>query len=230
MAVSLFGGGTAFAQKLGQLNCTEANRYVEEQRDAWRSVWADMQVDSLLAEAVVYPELIRYSYWQDKIEQRIATSSYMLQGSAGADFSVGHFQMKASFVESLEKRWMRCPLSRQLEIYFDTGQNQMSRKARMARLTSPFWQSVYLALFLRLLYIDFPELSAQAPQEQVRLCATAYNHGVTWPTTAGSGNLDLLYRWSSATTYHTDFIPTSSTTFYSYADLAAEYYAIISKL
>ena len=197
--------------------------YIETQRPVWTAIWSEMEVDTLLAESVIYPELVRYSHWQDRIEQVVTVSSYLSQGSQGADFSVGHFQMKASFVERLERRWMHCPLSREWEIYFDTGQSQLSRKARMGRLTSDFWQCVYLGIFLRLLYIELPELADLPMVEQVRLCATAYNHGIEWGR-APEQQMEELYRWSSQASYHLDFIATPLTHKSPYAEVAADHY------
>lgn len=206
------------------LDCRVADAFVADHRAAWRSIWGDMEVDARVAEAVVYPELIRYSCWQDEMEKSAVAGGYLTLGSRGPDFSVGHFQMKASWVERLEKRWMRCPLHRTLEIYFDTSDSRFARKARLARLSDDdFWQPLYLALFLRLLYIDYPDLAALPLTEQVRLCATAYNNGASLPG-PGLGDIDRLYQWSSLSSFHTDLVPTAVTSRYCYAEIAATHY------
>lgn len=206
------------------LDCKAADAYVEACRPVWQSVWEDLEVDPKLAEAIIYPELIRYSYWQDQMEKTAVSSTYLTLGKKGPDFSVGHFQMKVSWIEKLEQRWMKCPLHRTLEIYFDTGDTRFSRKARLARISDDsLWQPVYLALFLRLLYIDYPDLADLPLDEQVRLCATAYNNGADLPGD-GQGNLDKLYQWSSLSSFHVDLVPTPLTKKYCYAELAVEYY------
>ena len=206
------------------LNCAEADAYAAAHRAEWVSIWSDMEVNPKLAESVIYPELIRYSYWQDELERGAVSNSYVMIGTAGPNFSVGHFQMKASWIEALERRWMKCPLHRTLEIYFDTSDSRFARKARLARLSDDaFWQPVYLALYLRLLYIDYPDLSALPMDEQVRLCATAYNNGAALPGPA-LGDVDKLYRWSSLSSFHTDLVATPFTQMYCYGEISAAHY------
>ena len=53
--------------------------------------------------AIVYPELLRYNYIQDFIETSGLELIYMRYGAKTADFSIGHFQMKPSFAEHIEK-------------------------------------------------------------------------------------------------------------------------------
>lgn len=211
-------------RKKEKLDCTEADAYVKANQAAWYSIWKDLEVNPKLAEAVIYPELIRYSYWQDEMEKAAVSSSYVTLGTQGPDFSVGHFQMKISWVERLESRWMKSPLHRELEIYFDLRDSRFARKARLDRLMDEsFWQPVYLALYLRLLYTDYPDLEALPIDEQVRLCATAYNNGAELPGPA-KGDIDRLYRWSSLSSFHTDLIATPLTQMYCYAELSVWHY------
>ena len=51
--------------------------------------------------AIVFPELVRYSALRDKIEISILKTLYINLGEEYADFSVGPFQMKPSFAESV---------------------------------------------------------------------------------------------------------------------------------
>lgn len=213
--------------KAEQLDLREADAYVADHRAVWQSIWQDLDVDPCLAEAVIYPELIRYSYWQDEMEKAAVSGSYVSLGNLGADFSVGHFQMKISWVERLERRWMKEPLHRQLEIYFDLRESRFARKDRLNRLMDEsFWQPLYVALFLRLLYIDYPDLKDLPMVEQVRLCATAYNNGAHLPGPS-LGELDRLYQWSSLSSFHTDLVPTPLTRMYCYAEIALSHYISI---
>lgn len=229
VSLPLCGGTAPFFKEKGEgkkekLDCTQADAYVKANQAAWLSIWEDLEVDAKLAESVIYPELIRYSYWQDEMEKMAVGSSYVALGTFGPDFSVGHFQMKISWVERLESRWMKSPLHRELEIYFDLRDSRFARKARLDRLMDEsFWQPVYLALYLRLLYIDYPDLSALPMDEQVRLCATAYNNGADLPGPA-EGNLDKLYQWSSLSSFHTDLVATPFTQMYCYGEISAAHY------
>lgn len=214
---------------LDDLDHKAADAYVKNNQAVWLSIWEDLEVNPKLAEAIIYPELIRYSYWQDQMEKTAVSGTYLSLGKKGPDFSIGHFQMKVSWIEKLEQRWMQCPLHRTLEIFFDTSDHRFARKARLARLSDDtFWQPVYLALFIRLLYIDYPDLSDLPLVEQVRLCATAYNNGADLPG-VGKGNIDRLYQWSSRSSFHVDLVTTPLTTMYCYSELAAEHYCSITK-
>ncbi len=229
VALPLCGGTAPLLKEKGEgkkekLDCTQADAYVKANQAAWYSIWKDLEVNPKLAEAVIYPELIRYSYWQDEMEKTAVSNSYVTLGTQGPDFSVGHFQMKASWIEALERRWMKCPLHRTLEIYFDTSDSRFARKARLARLSDDsFWQPLYLALFLRLLYIDYPDIADLPMQEQVRLCATAYNNGAALPGPA-LGDVNKLYRWSSLSSFHTDLVATPFTQMYCYGEISAAHY------
>jgi len=233
VALPLCGGTAPFIKEEGEgkrekLDCAEADAYVKANQASWYSIWEDLEVNPQLAEAVIYPELIRYSYWQDEMEKTAVSSSYVTLGTQGPDFSVGHFQMKASWVEKLEKRWMQSPLARKLEIYFDTSDGRFARKARLARLSDDkFWQPVYLAIFLRMLYVDYPDLLDLPMSEQVRLCATAYNNGASLPGPS-KGNIDKLYRWSTLSSFHTDLVATPLTQMYCYSELSLIHYNHIS--
>ena len=60
-----------------------------------------------MALAVVFPEIVRYSDLEDLIQIRALKVLYVQYGRKYADFSVGHFQMKPSFIEQLEADWNR---------------------------------------------------------------------------------------------------------------------------
>jgi len=233
VALPLWGGTAPLLKEEGKgekekLDSAEADSYVKVNQASWYSIWEDLEVNPKLAEAVIYPELIRYSYWQDEMEKTAVSSCYITLGTQGPDFSVGHFQMKASWVEKLEKRWMQSPLHRSLEIYFDLSNSAFARKARISRLMNEsFWQPVYLALYLRLLYTDYPDLEVLPIDEQVRLCATAYNNGAALPGPA-KGNIDHLYQWSSLSSFHTDLVATPLTQMYCYSELSLIHFNHVS--
>ena len=90
----LTGSGTAFSVNYPKVfgdDWTSAVQYVHEQHAAWKPLFEAFGVDARLAEAVVFPELIRYSRWQDEIETAAVNGLYVLQGTSGANFSIGRF-------------------------------------------------------------------------------------------------------------------------------------------
>ena len=100
---------------------------------AWYDVWRSFDVDPQIAEAVVWPEMERYSRLQDLMETTANYGTYITTGG-GPDFSIGLFQMKPSFVEEMEKAWMRSGLAREYELWFDTADNATARRIRISRL------------------------------------------------------------------------------------------------
>ena len=70
-------------------------------------IFPEFGIRTELAVAVVFPELVRYSALMDFMETTAVKALYQQKGVKGADFSIGRFQMKPSFVEDLERQWMR---------------------------------------------------------------------------------------------------------------------------
>ncbi len=216
-----------------------ANSYCDQHRTEWRKIWKEYEVPCDIAESVIFPELIRYSKFQDKMETGAVRALYVSQGSGACNFSIGRFQMKPSFAEELEKRWMRSGLARRYSLFFDTKDKENSRKVRISRLEKEEWQCIYLAVFLKMLYMDYGSvdrngqhcqngLESLSVEEQVRLAATAYNRGCRW-SCPGCGNLGEIKSKSRDKHFHTDLIPTSNTRRYVYADLALKHYRRIIK-
>lgn len=214
-----------------------ASAYCKQHRAEWQQVWNEYDVPCDLAEAVVFPELIRYSTLQDKMETGAVRSIYIAKGSEGCDFSIGRFQMKPSFVEELEKRWMRSGLARVYNLYFDTKDNETARKVRISRLEKEEWQCIYLAVFLKMLYLDYGSFDKNGERcqegietlparEQVRLAATAYNRGCRW-VNPGYGPVDEIRAKSHDKHFHTAIVPTSKTRRYVYSDIALKHFGTL---
>ncbi|MCR5759483.1 MAG: hypothetical protein K6G39_03930, partial [Bacteroidales bacterium] len=162
----------------------------EGEESPWYAVWRSFDVDPLIAESVVWPEMERYSRLQDLMETTANYGAYVTTGK-GPDYSIGQFQMKPSFVEELEKAWMRSGLARQYDLWFDTDNTATARRIRITRLQKEEWQVIYVGVFLRLLYASYGSFNKKGEHtqdgletlpvyEQVRLAATAYNRGVVW--------------------------------------------------
>ena len=205
---------------------------------AWYDTWRSFDIDPLVAEAVVWPEMERYSRWQDAMETTANYGTYVTTGG-GPDFSIGIFQMKPSFVEAMEKAWMRSGLARQYELWFDTDDTATARRVRISRLQKEEWQVIYVGVFLRLLYATYGSVNKRGEhtqdgletlsvEEQVRLAATAYNRGCTWAA-PGYGDIGLLRAHASEKHFHYALIPTRNTRRYCYATLAWKHYRKISK-
>lgn len=216
-----------------------ANAYCDAHRAQWQEIWQQFDVPCDIAEAVVFPELIRYSTLKNAVETASVKALYFNKGAEACDFSIGVFQMKPSFVEDLEIRWMRSGLARQYNLFFDTKDSQMARKVRINRMGEEQWQCVYLAIFLKMLYLDYGSvnkdgvhtqdgLDSLPRKEQVRLAATAYNRGCRW-VNPGYGPLKELRDKSHEKHFHTAFVPVRGTRRYVYADIALKHFKEINK-
>ena len=171
----LMDSATAFSinyQKEFGDDWTQAAAFVKKHHEEWRQEFDIFGVDCRVAEAIVFPELIRYSMWQDEIERAAVNGLYVMKGREGADFSIGRFQMKPSFAEEVEQAWNRSSLSKEYGFVFNLQSNNEARRSRIRRLSTMEGQCRYLAIFIRLLQQRHPQLSQQPTKDQVRFLAT----------------------------------------------------------
>ena len=200
-------------------NWVEAERYVSEHHDEWKQEFDLFGVDSRMAEAVVFPELIRYSMWKDEIERTAVNGLYVSKGREGANFSIGRFQMKPSFAEEVEQAWNRSSLSKEYGFSFNLADNNEARRSRVRRISTMQGQCRYLAIFIRLLQQRHPQLSQLSLKDQVCLLSTAYNRSFT-------ASWNSLRKMQHERHFHTDIIKTRSTRLYCYADIASAFFCI----
>ena len=213
---------TAFSidyRKVFGSNWVEAERYVSEHHDEWKQEFDLFGVDSRMAEAVVFPELIRYSMWKDEIERTAVNGLYVSKGREGANFSIGRFQMKPSFAEEVEQAWNRSSLSKEYGFSFNLADNNEARRSRVRRISTMQGQCRYLAIFIRLLQQHHPQLSQLSLKDQVCLLSTAYNRSFT-------ASWNSLRKMQHERHFHTDIIKTRSTRLYCYADIASAFFCI----
>jgi hypothetical protein len=215
------GCATAFSvnyRKAFGSDWTDAERCVEEHHDEWKQELDLFGIDSRVAEAVVFPELIRYSMWKDEIERAAVNGLYVSKGREGADFSIGRFQMKPSFAEDVEQAWNVSPLAKEYGFSFNLADNNEARRSRVRRLSTMQGQCRYLAIFIRLLQQRHSRLLQLSKREQVRFLATAYNHSF-------SASWNDIIKMQDECHFHTDIIRTRSTRYYCYSDIAVVFYS-----
>ena len=218
----LMGSATAFStnyQKTFGDDWDDAVRFVKVHHEEWQQEFDLFDVDSRVAEAIVFPELIRYSMWQDEIERAAVNGLYVMKGREGADFSIGRFQMKPSFAEEVEQAWNRSSLSKEYGFVFNLQSNNEARRSRIRRLSTMEGQCRYLAIFIRLLQQRHPQLSQQPTKDQVRFLATAYNRSF-------NVSYEQIRQMQRERHFHTDVIKTRRTRLYVYADIAASFFSI----
>jgi hypothetical protein len=171
-------------------------------------------IDPCVGIAVVFPETIRYSEIRDKIETRALLSLYVQYGSEYSDFSIGHFQMKPSFAEKLEKEYLK-QKRRINNVLSDTTDSVDSRKERINRLCSTKGQVKYLSMFFilmdeRLSGFTFPRYS-----DRLIILSAAYNYGFM-------SDIDLLKKVSRINYFYTGLLPPKVK--YNYSEISVDYF------
>jgi hypothetical protein len=133
-----------------------------------------------LAIAVVFPELVRYSALKDKMEVGLLKTLYVNLGNDYADFSIGIFQMKPSFAETIRDE-ASTYLGRRSGITFknSSGYDDIKdyRKSILRDLEDPESQVIYLISFLQICEKKF-NLNRLDENRLLKFLATAYNFGI----------------------------------------------------
>ncbi|MEA2042063.1 MAG: hypothetical protein U9N85_05875 [Bacteroidota bacterium] len=157
-----------------------ALEYMTENRILQMKIMQDNDIPAEILLPVVFPERIRYSIIKDYFETEMLKTVYVRYGSAYADFSVGDFQLKASFAEKIEQFVIASEeLSEKYSLLIIASSGDKDRrKIRVKRLQNTAYQLYYISAFYDIVNRRF-DLSKKAVNEKIRFIASAYNHGFT---------------------------------------------------
>jgi len=176
-------------------------------------------VDPAFAWAIVFPELIRWSALSDVIETSNLRALYVQFGKKYSDFSVGRFQMKPSFVETLEGDFNRLIDPGEKDRIgipkYDSTDTVENRRARVSRLTELDGQVDYLTAFILVMDKVYAGEIWPGAEDRLRFYATAYNAGYRRGAAA-------LRREANLLRFHTGII--FSKPAYSYAGIACDFF------
>lgn len=130
--------------------------------------------------SVVFPELVRYSKYRDFLETKVLEMLYINGGKESADFSIGKFQMKPSFIEKMEtyikSHQPKLQKYQKVSLYNETTDESI-RAQRLERLKSKDWQIIYINCFYTIVDQRFSSVDFTTTEDKIRFFATAYNHG-----------------------------------------------------
>jgi hypothetical protein len=152
--------------------------------------------DPQLLEAIIFPELIRYNRFYDVIESGSLCVLYTRFGSDYADFSIGFFQMKPTFAQSLENylyqsyewEWVG-----KLKLEgFGPVDNFNQRMERVKRLQDLEWQIRYLIAFVKCCRLKHG-IKNSPKMDELSFLATAYNSGWDAPDSEIRNKIHLKY-------------------------------------
>lgn len=163
---------------------------------------------------VVYPECSRFNALSNAFESNVLAYYYIRDGVQGADFSIGYFQMKPSFIEALEGEINTNALFSGVKEYFayKTENVTEERNARLDRLQSQTWQIEYLCAFVALMQVRYDAEKITIPK--LRFIASAYNYGFNKPAKE-------IVSWSQVRAFPNGIRSGSQN--YAYGELATNY-------
>ncbi len=177
----LFTGKLVCFEKELAPDYSAATVFLESRKETFNEVFKDEdREDKMIMISVVFPEIVRYSLVRDIVETSSLELLYVRKGARFVDFSIGRFQMKPSFIESIEKVVKNADtLKKQFPaiIRYSSDKQQAMRQERVRRLQSLHWQLVYLKAFYNIVGMRHPFLQQKPLSYRVRFYATAYNHG-----------------------------------------------------
>jgi hypothetical protein len=210
--------GTDYRKEFGT-DYKDAEHLAIELRPQLLRFSTEFNEDPRLMEAIVFPEMVRYNIWYDYFETGSLCLLYSRFGADYANFSIGYFQMKPEFAESIEKfvstfkdeEWV---VNLQLGNFSGTDDFE-NRKARVRRLQDPAWQLRYLIAFIKCCRIKHNLPSEISEQQEIQFLATAYNTG--WTNTTSE-----IWNRSTRKFFHLEqFNPSKR---YVYADISLSRY------
>lgn len=159
---------------------TSALNYLRQNSQAFKTSASTYGHSPELLTSIVFPELVRYSMISDLLETSALEYIYLSGGSGAADFSIGRFQMKPSFVEQLETNIGQSDALKVKYasiIAYKTDNAFGQRNRRLQRLNSASWQLVYLNAFVDVVHENFKDLEFKDTEDSLRFYASAYNGG-----------------------------------------------------
>ena len=178
IACAIKGQGYEYSQ-LYPDECSKAKNFFIEYKKNFENATQNTGLSPQMLFAIVAPEITQYNHLSNKMETYSLKVFYVQRGKAYADFSIGYFQMKPSFVELLEE-YASADTNLKLKYVnclFINPDERASRVARIDRLNTVKWQIIYLTLFCEVMQKCFGYLSFDTTEEQLRFYASAYNCG-----------------------------------------------------
>jgi hypothetical protein len=190
--------------------------FVSENRKWMKPELDRFEISFPVAVAVIFPELVRYSALQDKIEITLLKALYINLGAEYANFSIGRMQMKPSFAEKIHENAgdaLGSESRKLFRIRSDFADIKDYRASIVSDLENPERQLVYLIAFLKICEKKF-NMNPKDDTGRVRFLASAYNYGF-WKSESE------IEKMENKKFFGTTILKTET---YSYADISLFYY------
>jgi hypothetical protein len=123
-------------------------KFLKENKATILDIKNSSNTEGAEALAIVFPEIIRWSVFQDFVETTVLETIYVQKGREKANFSIGHFQMKPGFIEDLENYIAtHKELATFNYVVIKDKIEKESRKERIYRLQQLSWQLRYAHVY-----------------------------------------------------------------------------------
>lgn len=194
----------------------KAETFEKENRNWIEPILNKNRISYPEAIAIIFPELVRYSALRDKMEISLLKTLYVNLGEEYADFSIGVFQMKPSFAETIRNE-SKVYLGPRAGIVFknpsDYSDIKDFRKSIIRDLEDSEGQVAYLISFIRVCEKKF-NLYRLNEVPRIKFLATAYNYSIDKTALQIAAMADKKF-------FSTKLLKTEN---YSYADVSIFWY------
>ena len=167
--------GASFGNK-----ATAAQAKLISMQSLFETCTAICKTESKFMQSIVFPELMRYNSLKDGIEAESLRTLYVQLGKDYANFSIGIFQMKPSFAELVEKKsasLLQPVIQKELQLTYDSKNEEEIRRQRVERLQDEEWQLIYLTAFICICNETYKDKRFTSDFEKLQWYATLYNAG-----------------------------------------------------
>lgn len=166
-------------QDIFPLSFEQALEFTEKIRPDLENIALQYNLSGNQLLPIIFPECARFSLIQDIIETTGLELLYVNFGEAYADFSIGHFQMKPSFIEELEAFVSKNSSMHAFLFIVEYPNTSLKeiRSIRLQRLSNLKWQMKYLCCVFKALEIIHRKKEFVDEKSKLLFYATAYNCG-----------------------------------------------------
>ena len=202
-------------------NFEKATNFYSEKQAFFKHIICDKyKLDAQELFSIVAPEVAFYFDLQDFAETSTLQLFYTELGSDYANFSIGLFQMKPSFVERLEYCVIQNSNLQQYRFIADFPEKDIKkiRSVRLERLQSITWQTYYLCTFYSYMEERYGNKEFASTVEKLCFYATAYNRGFECDEKE-------IERWLKIKHFPATFQKDK----FAYADVVKEFYVYLKK-
>lgn len=203
-------------------DCNRVTSFFQKHKAQIATLLSDRNKDQLpFIFAMVSPEVAKYNSFRDDIETQALEILYLRVGTVYANFSIGHFQMKPSFIEEMEQYVKDHSFLEEFAAIaeHEYASQKFRRMTRLERLKSLEWQIRYLDCYYTILEEVYYETEFDSLEAKLKHYATAYNLGFSFENR-------LVEEWKTRKTFPN--LPFYDN--YNYSDLSLLFYAKINKL